>query len=257
MLNRKSLESMKSVLGFNAGQVERDYLQHILLLFLYRHAGNWLVFKGGTALQKAYGLNRFSEDLDFTSIKEEGLSEIANLVRVDIANFGFDNEIELKKNVSEVISYRIKGPLYDGTQKSIVVLRLDISLREKIVLKEDTREVVPVYTDLSPYLVTMMNPEEILAEKIRAIMTRNKARDIFDARFLIAKKIHFNIELANKKLDYYDIKFEKEKFIENLTRKKRIWEKELKPLIGYVPDFEKTVDEIMNAVLEDNKMSQN
>lgn len=244
MLNRKSLESMKTVLGFNLGQVERDYLQHILLFFLYRHAGNWLVFKGGTALQKTFGLNRFSEDLDFTSGREEGLSEIAYRVGDDAANFGFYNEVEIRKNVSEVISYRFKGPLYDGTQKSMVVLRLDISLREQIVLKEDIREVVPVYTDLSPYLVTMMNPEEILAEKIRAIMTRNKARDIFDARFLIAKKIPFNIELANKKLEYYDMKFEHEAFIESLISKKRIWENELKPLVGYVPDFGKTVDEI-------------
>jgi len=248
MLNRKSLESMKTVLGFNLGQVERDYLQHILLLFLYRHTGNWLVFKGGTALQKVFGLNRFSEDLDFTSGKEGGLSEIAYRVRDDAANFGFYNEVKIRKNVSEVISYRFKGPLYDGTQKSMVVLRLDISLREKIVLKEHIREVVPFYTDLSPYLVTMMNPEEILAEKIRAIMTRNKARDIFDARFLIAKKIPFNIELANKKLEYYDMKFEKEAFIENLMSKKRIWENELKPLVGYVPDFERTVEEILNAV---------
>jgi predicted nucleotidyltransferase component of viral defense system len=248
MLNKKSLESMKTVLGFNLGQVERDYLQHILLLFLYRHAGNWLVFKGGTALQKIFGLNRFSEDMDFTSSKKEGLLELANRIKDDAANFGFDNEVKISKNVSEVISYRIKGPLYDGTQKSMVVLRLEISLREQIVLKDETREVVPVYTDLAPYLVTMMNAEEILAEKIRAIMTRNKARDIFDAHFLIAKKIPVTIELANKKLEYYNMKFEKEAFIESLMSKKRIWEKELKPLVGYVPDFQKTVDEIINAV---------
>src|SRR3989337_4605846 len=107
MLSRKSLESMKSTLGLNLGQIERDYLQHIVLLFLYRHAGNWLVFKGGTALQKAYGLNRFSEDLDFTSINE--LSEISYRIGDDLRNFGFENEVEIRKNVSEVIIYRIKG----------------------------------------------------------------------------------------------------------------------------------------------------
>src|SRR3989304_10556688 len=140
MLNRKSLESLKSVLGFNLGQVERDYLQHILLLFLYRHVGNWLVFEGGTALQKTLGLNRFSEDLDFKSIKE--LSDISYRIGDDLRNFGFENEIEIRKNVSEVIIYRIKGPLFDGSQRSMVVLRLEISLREKVVLKEDIREVV-------------------------------------------------------------------------------------------------------------------
>ena len=44
------------------------------------------------------------------------------------------------------------------------------------------------------------------------------------------------------------MKFKKEAFIESLMSKKRIWENELKPLVGYVPDFQKTVDEIINAV---------
>ncbi len=32
-----------------------------------------------------------------------------------------------------------------------------------------------------------------------------------------------------------------------MLNRKRMWENELKPLVGYVPDFEKTVEEIMNA----------
>ncbi len=249
MLNRRSLESMKTVLGFNLGQIERDYLQHIVLLFLYRRAGNWLVFKGGTALQKAYGLNRFSEDLDFTSRKGNELTDMANRVSTDILNFGLENEVELKKNVNEVIIYRIKGPLYDGSPRSMVVLRLEISLREEVILKEYIQEVVPVYTDLQPYLVTMMNPVEILAEKIRAIMTRNKARDVFDAWFLIKKNFHVNIELVNKKLEYYDMHFDSDSFIAGLLNKKGIWEKELKPFVSFIPDFEKTAREIIEEII--------
>ena len=79
-------------------------------------------------------------------------------------------------------------------------------------------------------------------------MTRNKARDIFDARFLIAKKISVNIELVNKKLEYYHLTFEKDAFLESLTNMKSIWEKELKPLVSFLPDFEKTTMEILNAV---------
>src|SRR3989337_1771728 len=114
MLSRKSLESMKSTLGLNLGQIERDYLQHIVLLFLYRHAGNWLVFKGGTSLQKAYGLNRFSDDLDFTSKKEEDIEGIAHGIKTDLFIFGLENEVKINRmeNVSEVIVYSIKGPLY-------------------------------------------------------------------------------------------------------------------------------------------------
>ncbi len=248
MLSRKSLESMKSVLGYNLGQIERDYLQHILLLFLSRYAGSWLVFKGGTALQKAYGLNRFSEDMDFTSEKETKLADIALRIRTDLLNFGFENDVEIKRNVSEIIVYRIKGPLYDGSPRSIVVLRLEVSQREEVILKEELREVVPVYTDLSPYLLTMMNLEEIFSEKIRAIMTRNKARDVFDAWFLIKKKVPVNMELVNKKLEYYDMHFDRDAFIASLMNIKGVWVKELKPLVSFVPDFGRTAREIIDAI---------
>lgn len=47
------------------GQAEKDYFQEIILFILYREFGRELVFKGGTALTKCYGFDRFSEDLDF------------------------------------------------------------------------------------------------------------------------------------------------------------------------------------------------
>ncbi|CAA6820857.1 MAG: Unknown protein, partial [uncultured Sulfurovum sp.] len=48
----------------------REILQEIVLLGLYR-AGffNEAVFYGGTALRILYGLDRFSEDLDFSLIE--------------------------------------------------------------------------------------------------------------------------------------------------------------------------------------------
>jgi predicted nucleotidyltransferase component of viral defense system len=248
MLNRKNLESMRSVLGYNLGQLESDYLQHILLLLLSRRTGSWLVFKGGTALQKAYGLNRFSDDLDFTA-KKDDLEDIAHKIKIDLISFGLENDFKINRteNVSEVIVYSIKGPLYDGTPRSMAVQRLEVSFREKVILKEEIHEVVPVYTDLQPYLLTIMNPEEILSEKIRAIMTRNKARDIYDTWFLIKKKIPVNSGLINKKLDYYSMVFDLDAFTESLMDKNGIWEKELKPLVGFIPNFEKTVKEILEA----------
>jgi predicted nucleotidyltransferase component of viral defense system len=248
MLNRKNLESMRSVLGYNLGQLESDYLQHILLLLLSRRTGSWLVFKGGTALQKAYGLNRFSDDLDFTA-KKDDLEDIAHKIKIDLISFGLENDFKINRteNVSEVIVYSIKSPLYDGTPRSMAVQRLEVSFREKVILKEEIHEVVPVYTDLQPYLLTIMNPEEILSEKIRAIMTRNKARDIYDTWFLIKKKIPVNSGLINKKLDYYSMVFDLDAFTESLMDKNGIWEKELKPLVGFIPNFEKTVKEILEA----------
>jgi predicted nucleotidyltransferase component of viral defense system len=69
MLTKEELRTYEKTVGFNLWQVEKDYLQHLVLLFLYSRIKNEPVFKGGTALQKVFGLNRFSIDLDFSSTK--------------------------------------------------------------------------------------------------------------------------------------------------------------------------------------------
>lgn len=58
--------------------------------------------------------------------------------------------------------------------------------------------------------------------------------------FLIKKNVPVNLELINKKLEYYNMCFDRDRFIANLMNKKRIWEKELHPLVTFVPDFEKS-----------------
>ena len=50
-------------------QQEKHYLQTATLAGVYTAVADELVFKGGTALFFFYGLDRFSEDLDFTRIK--------------------------------------------------------------------------------------------------------------------------------------------------------------------------------------------
>ena len=70
----------------NRYQLEKDYLQYAVLLEIFKRSKGGLVFKGGTALQKCYGLDRFSEDLDFTTDSadeirrvEDGLQGIKQL----------------------------------------------------------------------------------------------------------------------------------------------------------------------------------
>ena len=65
MIDKNNIREVEKRLGFSFWQAEKDYLQHLFLRELYSTVGTELVFKGGTALQKAYGLHRFSRDLDF------------------------------------------------------------------------------------------------------------------------------------------------------------------------------------------------
>lgn len=246
MLSKTELERFMTTLSFNIWQVERDYLQHLFLMLLGRHIGNELVFKGGTSLQKVYGLNRFSIDVDFTKNSDLDIELTFGKVVKDIINFGFVSRINFSKSsASETALVKINGPLYNGTEKTIATLRVDVSLRENIILPPQSKEIIPVYTDLSSYLVSVMRPEEILAEKIRAVLWRTNARDVYDLWFMLRKNVSVDLDLTNKKLNYYKIVFDIKNFKNKLEAIGKVWENDLKQIVTFVPDFDNIMDDIL------------
>ncbi|MBU4189371.1 MAG: nucleotidyl transferase AbiEii/AbiGii toxin family protein [Candidatus Thermoplasmatota archaeon] len=254
MLTRNDLLAYKEVIGFNLGQIEKDYVQHIFLMNLYRRISNELVFKGGTALQKTYGLNRFSEDLDFTLSKKIEFTTIIDKVLTGMNLFGCE---ATKKEIKEdelgiTIQIRAKGPLYNGSDKSLTYINLEVSKREKVLSPPVMNSVVPIYKNLPPYLLPTMNSSEIMAEKIRALFTRERAKDLYDMYFLIKKGVKTSIALINNKLSYYNKEFDKEELFKVVKRKEKMWKSELKQLVTIIPEFnevEKTMS-ILNFLTE-------
>lgn len=240
MKSRSDLEKLKSTIGLNIWQIERDYLQHLFLLFLSRRESGNFIFKGGTALQKLYGLNRFSIDLDFTlKGTNPKLLEILESINKDFDNFNFNSNIKItEKKESITAQIKIKGPLYENTDNSISSLKIEISKRENVLVTPEKKEIIPIYDDISPYFILVMSLEEILAEKVRALLKRSKARDLYDLWFLVKRGVNINREILEKKLDYYEMSFKKENFIETVKNTSKLWEKELKPLVKELPDFE-------------------
>ena len=239
MLTRKDITSYKEITGFYLGQIEKDYVQHILLLLLYRKIKDELIFKGGTALQKIYGLNRFSEDLDFTINTTRDIEPILKHVVTSMNIFGCGSVKKKKKedDIGNTYVIKTKGPLFNGTEQSHAYLRLDISKREKVMLPFKINTITPLYKDLPPYSVTVMDPSEIMAEKIRAILTRNNARDIYDLWFLIQKKTKVPRSLIDAKLTYYKKVFTMDEFKKSIEKKEKIWKQEMDQLIPLVIHF--------------------
>ena len=135
MIMRDELLSIAQLKGLAPRMAELDYLQDVALLVISRHFGNDLVFKGGTCLYKAYKLNRFSEDLDFSATKafkpRDFFKRLPYL-------FGLLN-ITCHANVEEFQNslnarLQILGPLYAGRKESMAIILLDISRRERVLL---------------------------------------------------------------------------------------------------------------------------
>ena len=234
----------------NIGHAEKDYLIEIILLSISKHTKDELVFKGGTCLYKFYKLNRFSEDIDFTLVKEIDLDGLLKRILLDLDSFGIKAEIKEKKEVfnSTLITLRLEGLLYRGNPQSTSNIGFDINKKSSIDMKPTPATYNSIYPDIPEFSLLVMQEKEILAEKIRAISSRKKARDVYDLWFLVNKGIKFDLDFVSKKLEYYKQNWDLKDFEKKIDEKKSIWETELKPLIQNVPDFETVKKDVLKAL---------
>lgn len=202
--------------------IAREYWQLLFLQRLYLMNGcEKIYFKGGTAIRFLLHSFRFSEDLDFTTIGKKAETEnllksvFSFFIKKGSVDLEFKKEKVLQKFEEESIKYRFLFKPAGLSQKTSI--RIDISLREKPLTKEQT-VIVPFDYPISPYpLVVHLKIEEIMAEKIRALFIRGKPRDLFDLWFLLTKKISLDKELINKKFKIYPKLIFNMKKLENIV----------------------------------------
>ena len=129
MLERYSLETMDDAIC-----AMREIIQEIALLGLWRarffeHAA----FYGGSALRIVYGLDRFSEDLDFTLLETNSdfnLYRFISILEQEINAFGFNVQVALRQKVisSPVQSAFLKA----NTRNQLLVIDAPPQIAEKI-----------------------------------------------------------------------------------------------------------------------------
>lgn len=250
MIRKEELLEIAKFKGIAPKLAELDYLQDIALLIAAGEFGERLVFKGGTCLYKAYKLNRFSEDLDFSARK--GFKPREFFQRLPY----FFNLLDLKSRVrveqfQKCINVRLEvnGPLYDGGRETAAVLMFNVSLRERVVLPAIAFPYSSLYQEVRPFDLFVMDEKEILAEKVRAIYERNKARDVYDIWYLLKRRNVLVAEgIVNKKLAYSGVKFEMAGFFAKIDEKKIGWERDLAGLVGgKLPPFAQARKEIEGA----------
>lgn len=248
-MNREELKDYIGITAFSLGHIEKDYFQHIVLSALSRKWSSPLVFKGGTALQKIGLTARFSEDLDFTEKKDISTENISDTIKKAISSYNYPLEIDRfsDKEISVGFRVKIQGPLYRNNHGSCSI-RLEISRREKVLLRPSVEEINPIYKDIIPYIIKVMDKNEIAAEKVRAILTRDKARDLYDLYKLIENNVDFNIDLIDKKLKYYDRRFDSSAFIKRCKELSKRWDKDLGSLMKNIPSKNKALEIILSEV---------
>lgn len=242
-MDKDELGALAKLNGTRPWQQEKHYIQSLLLVSL---SDQPLVFKGGTYLWFFHGLPRFSEDLDFTAsgqIPDELDRKASDALKL----FGIENTVKRVEGTDRSLSFRIsaKGPL-NTSDIDLCHVYVEISRRETVL-----KTPLPLKLDaygLPSRTINGMDLEEVLAEKARAILKRDKPRDLFDAYFLIKRKgITPNLRFINEKMAYYGEKFDLASFEKRLGQKKA-WSKEMgSMLFEKAPAFEDVVSAIREA----------
>ena len=248
MLTKRQLQRIAQRHGIGLQAQERDYIQLLFLSALYGRS-QALLFKGGTALRVLHRSPRYSEDLDFnTTLDLANTKALFRQAIADLSRFGViavaRNEWESTVGYSFDLSFQ--GPLYDGRDRSKGKVRVDINLRPEKVATE-RRLVSTEYDDVVPFLLTALTVEHLFAEKVRALLIRGKARDLYDLWFLLEQGIDVDLDLINAKLALYETAFTVGRFQRQVEALQDSWQRDLRPLLAQVPEFAMVRDRVLQA----------
>ena len=213
--NPKTIEELKAAL--------REVLQSIVLIGLSRGGFfNKASFYGGTALRIFYGLNRYSEDLDFT-LKEKdknfNLEPYLKYVKEVALSYGLELEVTTKIKQVDMPIESAFAKL--NTYQTFINLKFDTNMSNR--LHKDEVIKVKFEVDCNPALgfktesrwvdlpefasISVLDESSLFAGKLHAILCRTyknnvKGRDYYDFLFYISKRVSPNLEyLKNKLID--------------------------------------------------------
>jgi predicted nucleotidyltransferase component of viral defense system len=279
---RTRLQEARKRLGLPWEALERDYLLSWVLAGIGQvdSLRETLVFKGGTALKKCYfGDYRFSEDLDFSGIEgvptgeamERAVREACSAAAKLLDEYA-PVEIDCKRHTEkhphpggqEAFTIHARFPWQRQPQTRVMI---ETAVDEKILKPAQRRKLIHEYGEPLEAEVRVYALEEILAEKLRAILqhaemlkergwSRSRARDYYDlwrvlrayreqmdlsdcASFLRAKCAVRNVTFAGPE-DFFQERM--------LAYVGNTWNQWLGPLVPGLPAFDTVIGELRAQV---------
>jgi len=248
-MNLAELRKKTAKEGVPQAIVEKDLALSIALVLLSRSPlSGHVVFKGGTAIRKAYFREaRFSEDLDFTAL---GISqaEILPLLRTAIdgkesGGIKFEGVSDERTSAGVKASVKFMGPLSHPQR-----IRFDFSFRDNLARNPETKAMFDEYGN-GVATLSVLSLEEIMAEKLQALCSRAAPRDMYDIWFLMKKGVPVDKGVLAKKFSFYSESFSLQQAFANIQKIEVEWVRDLQPLMANLPDA-KEVGAYLNEKLK-------
>ncbi|OHD13873.1 MAG: hypothetical protein A2Z96_07565 [Spirochaetes bacterium GWB1_48_6] len=202
-------------------QALKEIVQEIALIALDR-AGFFTkaAFYGGTALRIFHGLDRYSEDLDFSLLQPDpsfAFGAYLKPVKDELGAYGLEMEVEQKQKttITAVQSAFIKGGTLINLMKISSIKPPVSGVPEnellKIKLEVDTDPPdgagyeVKYRLSPTPYSTRLYDLPSLFAGKIHALLCRNwkqrvKGRDFYDYLWYLSRNIPVNLSHLESRL---------------------------------------------------------
>jgi len=259
----------------------KEIIQEITLLGLWRSKFfEKAAFYGGSALRILYGLNRFSEDLDFSLLHKDNdftLDVYRSAVENELRGFGFSVSFETK---SKRIETNIESAFIKAdTLKNMILVDIPESLTKKIqsgrllkVKLEVDKDPPGGFTTEAKYLfqpipfsVNTYKQPSLFAGKMHAVLCRTwenrvKGRDWYDLSWYAGQDIALSIKHLENRMKQTRHLNENDTLTENILKQKlreRIadtdWNSAKKDVINLIPDpssLELWSDGFFNVICE-------
>jgi predicted nucleotidyltransferase component of viral defense system len=175
MIPRSYFTKVADRQGLDAKTVERDYVLTHVLGAISKQDGHGLVFKGGTALRLCYFEDyRYSADLDFSLVGDVQPSHARKAIETGLAVAARQIGFPLFTVAPDGKRIDYVGPL--GKQRN---LKLDLATDETVE-GWGRLPLLPRYPDQPDVEVDVYTLSEVAAEKLRCVIQRLQARDLFD-----------------------------------------------------------------------------
>ncbi len=192
----------------------REILQGVAILGLWRikffeHAA----FYGGTALRILFGLDRYSEDLDFSLLKpskDYSLGTYGESLKREVESYGFEVKVDHRAKASQIDSTFLKA----NTHRELLVIGAGESVVRGIHPRQNLKIKIEVDTDPPggfetefryvlqpiPFAVRTYSLPDLFAGKLHAVLCRRwesrvKGRDWYDLVWYVAR--HPEVRLSH------------------------------------------------------------
>lgn len=274
MINLAEIKQEASKNSIREDIIEKDYCLGWVLWGIASNAQlkDNLAFKGGTALKKCFfDTYRFSEDLDFTVLSDavylkekfdislqDVTQRISQASNIQFPQISIDESQDLRGNHT----FQIKI-YYVGPRKQIgspAKIKIDLTKFEAVVLSLETKPLFHNYSDNSELKCNVLcySLDEILAEKMRSLLERTRARDFYDVwRLLRDHNASINLghfkEAFDKKCVYKSVNLKSlDDFLapEKEEELRSDWQISLPHQLSYLPIFEIVKDEFLSLIVK-------